>query len=334
MFLVVLPVAPRAETACSFVGETSIKEIHWMDEAGVESNGNNLLKTAPEGWNSAAFSSEYITDDGALEFTAKGTSASRMVGFAYENIDNRFEGIDYAVFLTSYGRIYIFEKGIQRGNYSTYSDGDVIRIERKKGIMTYLKNGNELYVSNVPSTGNLYADVSLYSQDATINEARIYGADTATVNIEWMDMVDVNIKQEMLVKSGGKGWDSGAASIQYIPGDGAVEFTVLDNNDTIVFGLSGKNEDAGYKWINYAIYFSANGSFYVYENGFNKGSFGNYDKMDVFRIERRGRTVTYMQNCEPFYVSKLPSSGKLMSDVSLYSRGARIQKAIMYGASL
>lgn len=327
-------VVAKADTECSFVGQTAVENVVWTESTGVNTDGNSLVKTAPEGWNSAAFSSEHIADNGALEFTVKGASASRMVGFAYVNTDERFEGIDYAVFMTSYGRLYIFEKGIQRGNYTTYNDNDVIRIERKNGTVSYLKNGNEIYVSKVPSFGDLYVDSSLYTEGATIDDAKIYGAGTATVNVEWMDMVNVEVKQDLLVNTGGKGWSSGAASIQNMLGDGAVEFTVQNDDDTVVFGLSRENEDAGYKKIDYAIYISSNGLYYVYENGFNKGSFGKYDATDVFRIERRGTKITYVHNCEPFYVSKRSSQGKLLVDVALHSKNARISKAIMYGASL
>lgn len=334
VFVLMCSAVSQAETACSFIGEMSENKILWTDRVGVAITGDTLSKINREGWNSAAFSSEYIANDGALEFTANGTSTSRMLGFAYVNTDERFEAIDYGVFLTSYGRLYIFENGIQRGNYSTYSDGDVIRIERKNSVISYLKNGNEIYLSKAPSSGNLHVDVSLYSEGATINNTRLYGAGHTTVAAEWMDLVDVEIKQNALVKSGGNGWNSGAASIQNISGNGGVELMVHENDDTMVFGLSKDNKDAGFKRIGYAIYVAANGDFYVYEDGFNKGGFGSYDKKDIFRVERQGSKVTYMRNCEPFYVSKVPSRGKLMVDVSLYSRGSRITNAIIYGVSL
>lgn len=334
IFVFMFSVVSAADKACSYISETSIKDITWTDQAGVETNANSLVKKGSEGWNSAAYSAEYIGDDGALEFTVKGATTSRMLGFSYVNTDERFEWINYAVFLTSYGRLYIFENGVQKGNYSTYTDDDVIRIERKNGIVTYIKNGNKIYASKIPSAGALYADASLYSEGATIDKAKIYGAGSVKVSIEWTDLVEVNIEKDMLVKTGGAGWNSGAASAQVILGDGAAEFTVQDNDNTLVFGWSGKNDDADYKRIDYAVYASANGSFYVYEEGFSKGSFGSYDKSDVFRIERQGTRVIYMRNCEPFYVSKRPSKGRLITDVALYSRGGRIAKAMMYNVSL
>ena len=137
----------------------------------------------------------------------------------------------------------------------------------------------------------------------------------------------------MLVKAGGTGWHSGASSQQFIQSDGAVDFTVQSNDDTLVAGFSKNKIKGDYKRIDFAIFLSANGGLYVYEHGFNKGNFGNYHKKDTFRIERQGSKVTYSRNCQPFYVSKQPSSGQLMTAVSLYSRGARISHAIMYGAS-
>ena len=91
--------------------------------------------------------------------------------------------------------------------------------------------------------------------------------------------------------------------------------------------------EGDYKSINYAIFISSNGSFYVYEDGFNKGSFGDYKEKDVFRIERQGTKIIYMRNCEPFYISKQSSRGNLIADASLYSRGGRIANSIMYGVS-
>ena len=334
IFVLMSSIVTAADKACSYISETSIKDVIWTDQVGVETSANSLIKKGPEGWNSAAYSAEYIGDDGALEFTVKGATTSRMLGFSYVNTDERYEWINYAVFLTSYGRLYIFENGVQKGNYSIYTDDDVIRIERKNGIVTYMRNGNKIYVSNIPSDGSLYADVSLYSEDARIDQAKIYGAGSVKASTEWMDLVEVNIEKDILVKTGGTGWNSGAASAQAIPGDGAVEFTVQDNDNTLVFGLSGSNDDADYKRIDYAVYTSANGSFYVYEEGFSKGSFGSYDTGDVFRIERQGTRVIYMRNCEAFYVSKRPSKGRLIMDVALYSKGAQIVKAMMYGVSL
>jgi hypothetical protein len=321
-----------AATDCAFIGKTSVKEILWTDMIGVEEQGESLVKTGPQGWNSAAFSTQYIGGDGAVEFTVKGAKSSRMVGLAYVNTDVRYEWIDYAVFLTSYGRLYIFENGVQRGNFTSYSDDDVIRIERKYDVVTYLKNGEQIYTSSVPSSGDLHVDVSMYSENATVDNTKIYGAGTVTEVVTWLDQVDTEIRADALEKTGDRGWQSGAASLQYMPGDGAVEFTVSDDNDTLVFGLSRRNENAGYKDIDYAIYVSSNGSFNVYEDGFNKGSFGAYHNKDIFRIERQGSRITYLRNCEPFYVSKKPSTGRLLLDVSLYSRGAKIANAVIYGA--
>ena len=107
----------------------------------------------------------------------------------------------------------------------------------------------------------------------------------------------------------------------------------MNDDDTLVVGLAKENTEGDYKRIDYAIFVSANGSFYVYEDGFNKGSYGEYNEKDNFRIERQGTKVTYMRNCEPFYVSKRRSRGDLIANAAIYSRRARIANSIMYGAS-
>ena len=72
--------------------------------------------------------------------------------------------------------------------------------------------------------------------------------------IAWTDRVGVSVAGGTLTKTAANGWgNSGAASVQTIPGDGAVEFTVMTTDTKLIMGLSNSNEDALDRTIDYAI---------------------------------------------------------------------------------
>lgn len=89
-------------------------------------------------------------------------------------------------------------------------------------------------------------------------------------------------------------------------------------NGSVMIGFSNDNPDFGYKSIDYAIYLKDGSELLIYENGVNKGSFGNFEMSDRFEIERVGTVITYLKNGVVFYTSSVPSSKSLMFDASVY----------------
>jgi len=145
--------------------------------------------------------------------------------------------------------------------------------------------------------------------------------------IAWTDRVGVTVENATLIKTGTTGWNSGAASVQTIPGDGAVEFSAVTTDTYRMLGLSNSNASAAYNTIGYAIYLRTDGTLSVYENGTHRGRFGTYQNTDVLRVERSGSTVVYRRNGAIFYTSAVPSTGALLADAALRDAAARFDSA-------
>ena len=195
-------------------------------------------------------------------------------------------------------------------------------------------------ISGTPTTAGT-SNFTVQAQDSsgltaiqTLSLEIVDPAATGSAPIVWTDLVGATADGNTLTKTEVSGWgNSGAASVQSISNDGAVEFTALTANpNTLMFGLSSSNINAHYNTIDYAIKMTYGGYLEVYENGLHKGYFGAIQIGDVLRVERTGSTVDYKRNGSVFYTSTVPSTGDLIGDVALYQSGAQIDNAQIYGA--
>ena len=208
-------------------------------------------------------------------------------------------------------------------------------------------------VQNVlPEPVNIPFDVGIYmSLDPVITTADIFlgsrnilslagnASDTASTNVTiplqntalvtWTDLVNVVVNGNTISNPNAlpTGFNSGAASMETLNGDGYAEFTINQSNPgnarPIAFGLSNSNVDASNSTIQYAIELNlSNFDGFIRENGTTKTvlNFFNYANGDQFRVKRSGSTVIY-QHCNPgctsIFTSAIPSSGPLLVDVSL-----------------
>jgi PKD repeat protein len=150
--------------------------IAWTDltNSVVEKNGIRLKKTtAAPGWDAGAISENYLASgiSGWIQMGIKELNKLRVFGLASYNTTTAFEDIDYGFQMRSRRTFRVVENGIVKANFGTFTTTDVFRIERNGTTITYLYNGAVVYTSTVPSTGNLYADASLFKQKASIVKA-------------------------------------------------------------------------------------------------------------------------------------------------------------------
>ncbi len=97
-------------------------------------------------------------------------------------------------------------------------------------------------------------------------------------------------------------------------------------------GLSASNTDANFASINYAVYFRY-GVIRVYEQGVDKGSFGNFAVGDRLSVERVGTSISYKKNGTTFYTSGISSTGSLLVDTAIYLSGASIDNVNFVGVA-
>ncbi|WP_062057196.1 hypothetical protein [Aquimarina longa] len=133
----------------------------------------NLDRTSGNSWNEQGYSLIYgipLGNEGHLNFTAGGgINRYRMIGLNSDPASNsHYNSLDYAIYLTGY-RLNIYENGIHRGDYGTYTFGDQFEINVNcNGIVTYKKNGTVFYTSSVAVSSILYLDSSFYSFNAEV----------------------------------------------------------------------------------------------------------------------------------------------------------------------
>lgn len=149
--------------------------ICWDDIVGLQANGNSLKKTnTTSWWNSGAASMGKLPSgkNGWIEMTVSETNTYRMFGLSQTNVNATWDSIEYNFYLMIGGNIKIYEKGVFKTNGGTYKIGDRIKVERSGNKILYKKNGTVIYSSTTNPNVSLIADVSMYTPNGTITNAR------------------------------------------------------------------------------------------------------------------------------------------------------------------
>lgn len=293
----------------------------WQNEVGVSSSGNSITKTGGAGWNSGASTVATLPGDGYVEFMTGETTTSKICGLSSGDSNQAFADVDYGVYMTSGGLLYIYEAGVYRIYLGTYAATDTFRITVASGVVTYRRNGNLIYTSTVPASGALLFDSSLYTPGATVNNVTFTSSGGSSF---WQNTSGVTTSTNSLTKAWGTGWSAGASTVSSLAADGYVEFTTAETNTSKMAGLSNGDSNYGYQDIDYAFYLSSGGLVYIYEGGVYRKAVGSYQASDVFRVQTLGGVVNYYQNGILRYTSAVPSSGALLFDTSLSTVGATI----------
>jgi len=171
-----------ATTVVTFVTDAAVPraDVVWTDLVGTTAGAAGALtKTAlTDSWDSGAVSVQRLSADGGVEFTHD-TAVAVVIGLsnsATAASNATLGSIDYGL-MANGSTISVYENGVNKGDFGTGS-GATLRVERVEGTVIYSKNGESFYVSEVPSTGELAADISLFWQTKGISNARVFNANT------------------------------------------------------------------------------------------------------------------------------------------------------------
>ena len=179
-----------AETSSGGGGGSSAQPVTWTNAVGISVSGNNLTKTAADGWGNAGASStqSIASGDGYVETTISETNKYRMVGLSNGDSHQNYDDIDFALYPAVGGTLYIYEGGVSKGTFGTYATGDVLRVAVEGGVVKYRKNGTLLYTSTVSPTYPLLVDTALYTNGSTISNVVISGASGGggSANVKWL----------------------------------------------------------------------------------------------------------------------------------------------------
>lgn len=166
-----------------------------------------------------------------------------------------------------------------------------------------------------------------------------WGADYSTsVTPAFFDnVVGCSVVGTAIAKTAVSGaWDAGASSVQRIPGDGYVEFTLGDLTCLAIGGLATSDPDRNYTSINYALFYGGGNPLSPYELGTPLAAivpFVSLTRGDTIRIQRVGTTITYWYNGVLKYTSLVASTGTLMFDCSILTQNGGFDSVTLSGAT-
>ncbi len=150
------------------------EQVRWQLAANVSIAGNNLTKSlAGNSWNAGAASTAYVVDGGSMYSVALETSSNRMIGLSQSSPNSNFNTIQYAFYMRIGGALGIYESGNNRGDLSTYANGDTLRIENSGGEIRYFKNQTLLRTVGITPSTPLLVDCSIHTSGGTLQHVHV-----------------------------------------------------------------------------------------------------------------------------------------------------------------
>ncbi|MFI0430923.1 T9SS type A sorting domain-containing protein [Mariniflexile sp. HMF6888] len=160
-------------------------QVEWTSQIGVTVNADGGVRsTTNTSYGSNAYSVDKIpaSENGSFEFTA--FSMFGFVGLSDTPSYTGYSSIDYAIQLWSPNIVYIVESGEERGYKTTWSSGDVFKIEKIGTQITYSKNGTIFYTSTAVANSDLYADFSFGNEGTGFDAPKLCITDVLATSSE------------------------------------------------------------------------------------------------------------------------------------------------------
>jgi len=124
--------------------------------------------------------------------------------------------------------------------------------------------------------------------------------------------------------SGDGGWNAGMRSREAYSGGAFASVTTPSLNINAMFGLNSASATSSYTDIDYAIHFDSVGRVFVYEEGANKGQYGNWSSGQTYTVQYDGTTVKYMRDGSVFHQRALTQIAPLFFDSSIATVGGQL----------
>jgi RHS repeat-associated protein len=176
----------------------------WTNLIGVSASGNNLTKTASNGWGNAGASTvrAIAAGDGYAEFDPSSLDYG-MYGLSNGDSNQSLGDIDFAIYTErAEGRVYVYEQGTNKGQVGTWTTGDKFRVAVESGAVKYYRNSTLLYTSWPTLTYPLLVDTSLYSGGNTLSNVVISGSLTGPGGVKYV-LSDVQGSARALLNNNG-----------------------------------------------------------------------------------------------------------------------------------
>jgi hypothetical protein len=152
-----------------------------------------------DAWDGGAYSSQSLTGAVSFSFVPTDIASSRTVGLSTLPGSSSYNSVEFGLLAYQDGALYVYEKGVERGQFGTYEAGDVLAVSRdSSGVVTYTKNGDVFFTSSVISSPDtaLMADVSFFEIGASIDAAVFTDSTGKVIPVNWI--TDANMEARPL----------------------------------------------------------------------------------------------------------------------------------------
>jgi len=153
---------PSSATSPTLSGDFGVSgptDVTWTNPVNVNTEGNDISKNSGgSNWNAGAVSTQSISSgNGFAEGTLTANSGGVVFGLSKGDTDQNWTDIDFGASINANGFLYVLESGsLAFGPGSTYTSGDIIRVEVSGSNVLYKKNGVTFHTSEDAITGSSY----------------------------------------------------------------------------------------------------------------------------------------------------------------------------------
>lgn len=141
---------------------------------GVPGTPGTMARDFNIGWNAGARSIASASTDCAYTFSVDPVAVGIVTGLNDSDLDTGFNEIDFGLYC-AHGAARVYENGVGKTAAVPFNVEDTFVIQRRGRTVTYAKNGVVFYTSTKSSSGEVFADASMFMGGDTINDA-MFGA--------------------------------------------------------------------------------------------------------------------------------------------------------------
>ncbi len=265
-------------------------------------------------WNAGTSSVNTIPahQNGWIQIIPTTTANYRMIGLSELDQGATWNTIEHNLYL--YGNtIFVYESGSYKGSFGIYAQGNTLRIEVEPFYsyesgdpipytrVSYLKNGQEFYYSNVQGFKSFVADLCLYTAGSSIQNISMSHGQTyiepGLPILSWTNDYNVDIDENNINKNSSSSWWNAGAFAQsagdntiWAGSEGWISVNGGSMDEHRMIGMSPVDQGATWNTIKYNLYFCAyNGGeirIYSYGSWLHTITDIDWDWDDKFRIEK------------------------------------------------
>jgi hypothetical protein len=235
----------------------------------------------------------------------------------------------------------------EQGTNVPFGPADIFRVERfqyaagNSCIRVYLNGVLQREIAlESPELGPISVDVTGYDQGVYIDNCVFGNNAKETEPVSWTSLTNMTVNSSLpegswIQKTGSLGWNSMALGTKKIVGDGCVEFRFNQTNADMLVSLSRWNGSTNTQDQQFSIFAQVwDGKVHIVDYLNQNPVTVSYTNADLFRIERKGTTISYYKNNVLLYTSPNPEALPLVVNCAGNQVGAGVRDCTYSGATL